>query len=128
MHPHGAVVHSSAVGDYEADPDAGKIESGRPSLTLTLRPTPKILDAIRTWGHTGPLVSFKAAAPGTSDATLVEIARAQLLRTGSDRVFANVIGRTTTGVFIVSSRDESRFEHRADALTHLENWLYERLA
>ena len=122
------IVHSAAVGDYEAIPSAEKIPSGRTTLTLTLQPTPKILDAIRGWGLTGPLVSFKAASPETTDEALVAIARAQLRRTGSDRVFANVIGRTGTGVFLVDESEAVRFEARAAAMAALQDWLYDRLA
>ena len=127
-HPRGAVIHSAAVGDYEAVPAASKIKSGAAELTLRLRPTPKILDHLRGWGLVGPLVSFKAAAPETSDADLIRIARAQLERSGSDLVFANVIGRTTAGVYLVSDSDARAFEARADALDALVSWLQDRLA
>jgi len=127
-HPSCGVVHSAAVGDYEAEPSTSKIASGQSALSISLRPTPKILDAIRGWGLEGPLVSFKAAAPETTDDALVAIARAQLRRTGSDRVFANVIGRTTRGVFLVSEDHAERFAQRAEALDALEAWLYGRLA
>lgn len=127
-HPSCGVVHSAAVGDYEAEPSASKISSGQSTLSIELRPTPKILDAIRGWGLEGPLVSFKAAAPETTEEALVAIARAQLRRTGSDRVFANVIGRTTRGVFLVSEAQAERFEQRPEALKALETWLYDRLA
>lgn len=89
------VIHSAAVGDYEmAQGVIGKIPSGSPEISLKLTPTPKILDQIRVWNPTCFLVSFKAAAPGTSHEDLVKIARAQLERTGSNLVFANVIGAT----------------------------------
>ena len=127
-HPSTGVVHSAAVGDYEAAPSADKIPSGRASLTLTLQPTPKILDALRGWGLTGPLVSFKAAAPGTSHEALVSIARAQLRRTGSDRVFANVIGRTRSDVFFVSETTAECFTSRSEGISALQDWLYARLA
>ena len=122
------VVHSAAVGDYEAAPSDAKIPSGKATLNLTLQPTPKILDAIRGWGLTGPLVSFKAAAPGTSHEGLVSIARAQLRRTGSDRVFANVIGRTQSDVFLVSESEATCFPSRTDGIAALQDWLYARLA
>ena len=127
-HPSAGVVHSAAVGDYEAAPSDAKIPSGRAALTLTLQPTPKILDAIREWGLTGPLVSFKAAAPGTSDEALVSIARAQLRRTGSDRVFANVIGRTRSDVFLVSETSAECFATRSAGINALQDWLYACLA
>lgn len=99
------VIHSAAVGDYEmAGSTEGKIPSGQPEVNLRLTPTPKILDHIRKWNPTCYLVSFKAAPPGTSDEDLVRIARAQLERTGSNVVFANVIGQTERVILV--SADE----------------------
>jgi len=128
LHPTGGVVHSAAVGDYEAVASGSKIKSGASDLTLTLRPTPKILDQLRGWGLTGPLVSFKAASPETTDAQLVDIARAQLVRSDSDLVFANIIGRTTAGVYLVSADSAEEFDQRAEAITALASWLQARLA
>lgn len=113
------IVHAAAVGDYEAPPEVSKIESGRSELVLRLRPAPKILDGIRGWGHTGLLVSFKAAAPETTHPQLVQIARAQLQRTDSSLVFANVIGRTGRDVVIVGADTETWFEARGAALSAL---------
>lgn len=122
-HPKGTVVHSSAVGDYElAEPLKEKIPSGLPSITLTLVPAPKIADRVRDWGHTGPFVTFKAAPPGTTDDELVGIASRQRDRVRCDRVFANVIGRTDRGVWLVGD-DAVRFERRADAVESLIRWL-----
>lgn len=122
-HPGGAVVHTSAVGDYElATPLTEKIPSGRPSLTLTLVPAPKIADQVRGWGLVGPYVTFKAAPPGTSDDELVGIASRQRARVRCDRVFANVLGRTDTGVWLVG--DEAvRYDRREDAVEALIRWL-----
>jgi len=127
-HPTGVVVHSAAVGDYEAVTRASKIKSGASELSLTLRPTPKILDHLRGWGLTGPLVSFKAASPETTDAQLIDIARAQLDRSGSDLVFANIIGRTTAGVYLVEAHQSRTFDQRGDAISALVRWLQARLA
>lgn len=122
-HPTGTVVHSSAVGDYElAEPLKEKIPSGLSSLTLTLVPAPKIADRVRAWGHTGPFVTFKAAPPGTTDDELVAIASRQRERVRCDQVFANVIGRTDRGVWLVGD-DAVRFERRADAVEALIAWL-----
>lgn len=121
--PDGAIVHAAAVGDYEAEPEAGKIPSGQDSLVLRLRRAPKILDAIRGWGFRGRLVSFKAAAPGTSPEQLVDIARAQLRRTGSDLVFGNVIGALGASVILVSERDARPFTDRAQAIQALTQQL-----
>lgn len=118
-HPDGLVIHAAAVGDYAVDPIAGKIASGQDTLTLTLRPTPKILDAIRGWSPSVRIVSFKAAPPETDEASLEAIAAAQGLRTDSVAVFANVIGQLESGVLIWTRDTVQRFEQRAEALASL---------
>ena len=118
-HPTGIVIHAAAVGDYESEAIDGKIESGRSEWVLNLRPTPKIADALREWMPEGVIVTFKAAAPGTTSAQLTELARAQLLRTGSDLVFANVIGALEDGVQIVEARAVEPFTDRQRALETL---------
>ena len=118
-HPDGLVIHAAAVGDYAVDPIGGKIASGQDTLTLTLRPTPKILDAIRGWSPSVRIVSFKAAPPETDEASLEAIAAAQGLRTDSVAVFANVIGQLESGVLIWTRATVQRFEQRAEALSSL---------
>ena len=118
-HPDGLVIHAAAVGDYAVDPIAGKTASGQDTLTLTLRPTPKILDAIRGWSPSVRIVSFKAAPPETDEASLEAIAAAQGLRTDSVAVFANVIGQLESGVLIWARDTVQRFEQRAEALASL---------
>ena len=118
-HPDGLVIHAAAVGDYAVDPIAGKIASGQDTLTLTLRPTPKILNAIRGWSPSVRIVSFKAAPPETDEASLEAIAAAQGLRTDSVAVFANVIGQLESGVLIWTRDTVQRFEQRAEALSSL---------
>jgi len=121
-HPGGAVVHACAVGDYEADPDASKIPSGRETLQITLRPTPKIADHVRAWGLSGPYVTFKAAPPETTEAELEGIARRQRERTGCDLVFANVLGRLSSLVLLVGEGTR-RFHDRQAAIEALTRWL-----
>ncbi len=123
-HPGGLVVHAAAVGDYAvAERSTGKLPSGKAELVLRLRPTPKILDLIRDWDPTVHLVSFKAAAPGTSAPQLEEIARAQLTRTGSRLVFANVIGNLQSLVLLVERDSTTTHTDRGAALEDL----FERL-
>jgi phosphopantothenoylcysteine synthetase/decarboxylase len=119
-HPRGVVIHSAAVGDYEAEPVASKIASGAPELVLRLRPAPKIVDRIRAWAPGAFLVSFKAGTPGLTPGELEAIARAQLHRTGSDLVFANVLGAIESTVLLVSADTTERFTRRADALAALQ--------
>ena len=123
-HPAGVVIHAAAVGDYEAIPDAArtgpaKIPSGSAELTITLRPTPKIIDHIRRWSPEVQLISFKAASPETSDDRLLEIAQAQRTRTGSALVFANVLGRLQEGVLLLGGDGPIWHATRAAALASL---------
>lgn len=90
--PGAAVVHSAAVGDYEAVPRTDKIPSNLEELTLTLRPTPKIVDRIKIWSPESFLVSFKAAGPGTTQEELRTLCENQRIRTKSDMVLGNVLG------------------------------------
>lgn len=110
-HPDGVVIHSAAVGDYEAAARTDKIPSGQPCITFTLTPTPKIVDHLRDWCPGLFLVSFKAADPSVTLAELEAIARAQLVRTRSDLVFANCIGRIDRDVLLVRP---DRTDHHAD--------------
>jgi len=118
-HPDGVLIHSAAVGDYEATPNAGKIPSGQPTLTLTFTPTFKIVDRVRGWAPGLYLVSFKAADPSTTAEQLGAIARAQRSRTDSDLVFANVLGRIDEDVLLVDREGERVYPRRADALDEL---------
>jgi phosphopantothenoylcysteine synthetase/decarboxylase len=117
--PSGSVVHACAVGDYEmAETKKAKIPSGLDRLVLELTKTPKIADRIRGWGLIGELVTFKAAGPETTNDELVQIASKQRIRTGSTRVFANVLGRLSHGVAIVSEQTEW-FDERNAAVARL---------
>lgn len=125
--PAGVVVHAAAVGDYEADPVQGKIPSGQDELVLRLRPAPKIADRVRAWSDGVLLVTFKAGGPGTSGEELVRVARAQLVRTGSRLVFANVLGdleRTSTLVEAERAEHHPRREAALGALVdRLRAWV-----
>lgn len=118
-HPDGVVLHSAAVGDYEAPADAGKIPSGQAELVLRLTPTPKIVDHIRGWAPGVFLVSFKAGRPGIPSDELEAVARAQAVRTRSDLVFANALDHTGSDVLLVRPDATRRFARRADALDAL---------
>ncbi len=114
--PTGIVIHTAAVGDFElAEADAGKIASGQ-SITLSLQPTPKIVDQIKTWSANLSLISFKAAAPNTTPHDLEMIAGKQCARTHSDLVFANVLGAIQTNILLYSPTEKQWFAKREDAL------------
>ena len=119
-HPAGLVVHAAAVGDYELDGDpSGKIPSGQPTLTLTLRPTPNILNQLAHWSPALTIVSFKAAPPGTPPDALHAIADAQRRRTRSALVFANALGALDTSATLVDATGPIHHPARADALQAL---------
>ena len=117
-HPQGVVVHSAAVGDYEAAAEGAKLPSGQDELVLRLTPTPKILDHLKQWAPDCRVVSFKAASPETTPEALVALAQGQRARSGSDLVFANVIGALDRGVWLVGDAPR-RFEARPDAVLAL---------
>lgn len=124
-HPDGVVIHSAAVGDYEAPPQATKIPSGQAELVLRLVPTPKIVDHVRGWMPGGRLVSFKAGSPELDEAALEGIARRQLTRTRSDLVWANVLGRLGVVLLVGPERtDRLPREAAVDALAaRVDAWL-----
>ena len=124
-HPNCIIVHSAAVGDYEAVPQTGKIPSGQALLQITLRPTIKILDCIQHWSSAARVVSFKAAPPQTSGQALTNIARKQLTRTNSKLVFANVLTQTGRDVQLVSAHSAQSFQERSAALQALLSWIQE---
>ncbi len=122
--PGGILVHSAAVGDYEMASQTTKIPSGQPELLLRLTPGPKIVDHVRSWDPTVFLVSFKAGSPEWGQDRLEEVARAQLVRTRSDLVFANRIGALDSTCLLLTPSETVGFRSREDALLAL----LERLA
>jgi phosphopantothenoylcysteine decarboxylase/phosphopantothenate--cysteine ligase len=85
-----AVVLAAAVSDFRVKNRADvKIKSGK-SLTLELEPTPKIIDRVKELQPDVFLVGFKAET-GLSEEELVEAARKQIERAGSDLVVANTL-------------------------------------
>ena len=118
-HHSGAVIHASAVGDYEmVENRDSKIPSGKGELVLRFKATPKIAPKIREWGLTGPLITFKAAPPEVEIDALIEIARQQRVVTGSDWVFANVLGRLETTIAIIGDTSQV-YTDRSSALEGL---------
>lgn len=120
-HPGIAVIHSAAVGDYEAEPRTDKIRSGQETLTLTLRPTPKILDHIKVWSPESFLVSFKAAGPGTTPEGLRALCEGQRTRTSSDLVLGNVLGSLGDTTAICDVDGFTHYEDRSAALALIVN-------
>jgi len=83
-------VLAAAVSDFRVKEKASiKIKSGR-ALTLELEPTPKIIDRVKELQPDTFLVGFKAET-GLSEEELIEAARKQIERAGSDLVVANTL-------------------------------------
>jgi len=99
------VVLAAAVSDFRVRNRAGeKIKSGK-SLTLELEPTPKVIDRVKELQPEVFLVGFKAE---TSEEKLIEEARKQIERAGSDLVVANTLsafGSDENEVLLVSREE-----------------------
>ncbi|CAD5244360.1 bifunctional phosphopantothenoylcysteine decarboxylase/phosphopantothenate--cysteine ligase CoaBC [Thermococcus camini] len=84
------VVLAAAVSDFRVKEKASvKIKSGK-TLTLELEPTPKIINRVKKLQPDTFLVGFKAET-GLSGEELIEAARRQIERAGSDLVVANTL-------------------------------------
>lgn len=89
-----ALVKAAAVADYTAaDVATEKIKRKREGeLSLALKPTPDILEAVRSLNPKPLVVAFAAE---TND--VIENARAKLVRKGADFIVANDVSDTTIG-------------------------------
>ena len=124
-HPSSIVVHCAAVGDFEIQDSINqKIPSGT-TISLTLHPTPKILDQIRSWDKNVTLGSFKAAPPKTTFTELKTICIKQLRRTNSDVVFGNILGQLESDVLIQAPYYNEIHPNRDDGLKRLTDILDE---
>ncbi|MCG8432216.1 MAG: phosphopantothenoylcysteine decarboxylase [Candidatus Omnitrophica bacterium] len=99
------VIHSAALVDYApVAASRGKISSGRKTLTLKLKPTPKVIDEMRKLSPHSTLVGFKFEPDATKDA-LVKRARALMRRSGCGLVVANTCGRGGYSAYLVTGKD-----------------------
>jgi len=99
------VVLAAAVSDFRVRNRADEKIKSSGSLTLELEPTPKIIDIIKELQPETFLVGFKAE---TSEENLIEEARKQIERAGSDLVVANTIkafGSDENEVILVSREE-----------------------
>lgn len=90
------LISSAAVSDYTIEPLNDKIKSGKDGITLTLRPTGKLLQTVR--GHYPDLdmIGFKAEANVSRD-ELLKSARNLMDRYGLVMVVANDVGVSGMG-------------------------------
>jgi phosphopantothenoylcysteine decarboxylase/phosphopantothenate--cysteine ligase len=106
-----AFVSAAAVSDYTLDASSEKIRSGEDELTLTLRPTPKLVDAVRERFPELALVGFKAETSGDDEALVAE---ARSLRERIDAAFvvandASVMGSDRTRALLVDAQRREEY-------------------
>jgi phosphopantothenoylcysteine decarboxylase / phosphopantothenate---cysteine ligase len=100
----------AAIGDYAAVPAKAKIASGKSSLTLKLRPLPKVVEAIRASAPQAVLVAFKAESDPKA---LAKQAKDRLKRYGAQFVVANTsdaFGAEDTEILLVHAKGSETFK------------------
>jgi phosphopantothenoylcysteine decarboxylase/phosphopantothenate--cysteine ligase, prokaryotic len=98
-----ALVSAAAISDYTVETAPEKLRSGHEEMTLSLRPTAKLLDTVRTEFPDLPMVGFKAETGG-DDTAIHERARRVQQRTDLAFVVGNnatVMGETDTRALLV---------------------------
>jgi phosphopantothenoylcysteine decarboxylase/phosphopantothenate--cysteine ligase len=106
-----ALVSAAAISDYTVEQAPEKIKSGQAELTLTLEPTPKLIDTVRADYPDLPIVGFKVETEG-DDETLVERARGLRERAGLAFVVANdasVMGDDGTRALLVDGDEATEY-------------------
>ena len=107
-----ALISAAAISDYTVDAAAEKIRSGQESLSLELKPTPKLIDTVRAEYPALPIVGFKAESSADED-SLIEEARRIQDRAGLSFVVGNetgVMGEAETRTVVVDSGTVDHFE------------------
>jgi len=83
------VIHSAAVSDYEPiKKQAGKISSGKKSLSVKLKPTPKIIQQIKKWDKNVFLIQFKLEV-GKTKKQLIDVGYKSMIKNKADLVVVN---------------------------------------
>lgn len=101
-----AFISAAAIGDFTVDTRDEKLDS-RDSVTLELKPAPKVLDAVREVAPELPIVGFKAES-GDEEASMIKAAEDLRDRIGAAFVVANdatVMGENETMVHLVGAED-----------------------
>ena len=101
-------VVCAAISDYTPEKQRGKIPSGQKELSIALRPTPKILAALKDADPGTYLVGFKAEYDA-AEPELVDKAFSRLEHLKLDMIVANDLKRVTEDsnhVYIIRSNRE----------------------
>ncbi|EMA20911.1 MULTISPECIES: bifunctional phosphopantothenoylcysteine decarboxylase/phosphopantothenate--cysteine ligase CoaBC [Haloarcula] len=113
-----ALVSAAAISDYTVEQAPEKIKSGQAELTLTLQPTPKLIDTVRSAHPDLPIVGFKVETEG-DDETLIERAREIRERAGLTFVVANdasVMGADETRALLVDADTATEYVGEKEGL------------
>ena len=94
------VVSSAAISDYTIEPRKSKIKSGQ-ELSLTLRPTAKLLQKVRENYPNLDIIGFKAETR-ISDSELLASGKELLRKYGLSMVVANDVGESGMGTEVNS--------------------------
>jgi len=109
------LISAAAISDYTLDSATEKIRSGD-SLTLHLRPTEKLLAAVRDRHTSLTIVGFKLET--ASGDALIERAKAAMGRYGLDMVVANTVesmGGDESEVWIIAAKGDRDICHASGA-------------
>ncbi len=90
------LICSAAIADYTVEKESGKIKSDRKGMTLSLKPTRKLLNEVRKRYPDLRTVGFKAEA-GVGRDELISSARELMERLNLDIVVANDVGEGGIG-------------------------------
>ena len=100
-HKYQFLIHAAAVSDYGPQKLSGKkIVSGIKRLDLKLKPTPKLIDAVKKISKGVYLVGFKFE-PDAAGGTLIKKARDMMHRSCADIVVANTVRGNRYQAYIV---------------------------
>jgi hypothetical protein len=118
-HADGVVVMSAAINDYQVEsvevvrdgtvsnlPRRAKAPSNGDELVIRLHPAAKVIDQLRGWGMSGPVVGFKYEEAET----VIDAAGALLRRVGAALVVANSLCGTVLA--LVDQQGIHRMETR----------------
>jgi phosphopantothenoylcysteine decarboxylase/phosphopantothenate--cysteine ligase len=107
-----ALVSAAAISDYTVETADTKLRSGREEMTLSLTPTPKLLDSVRAAHPDLPIVGFKTETDADDEAIHEQARRLQrrvdlAFVVGND---ASVMGETDTRALLVDGADRTVLE------------------
>ncbi len=120
------LISAAAISDYTLDSSRDKIESGA-QLTLNLRPTKKLLGAVRSKHPEITVVGFKLET--VRGDTLIKRAKEAMTRYGLDMVVANTVksmGREEGEVWIINK--DHRIVHVSGAKSVIASEIFDRIS